>query len=618
MLEPGARQLLFEALRPPTGYEFDQGLGTTFTLDLLALLVAPIAFTAFERVEDGSPSADSLGWLESLRRHSNRLTMFCHGGYVAVPRAKYPQLAFLEESIVECVPQAGGTFHPKVWVLRYVGDGPVKYRVLNLSRNLSFSRAWDTMLSLDGELSSKRQAANANAGLLEFVRALPGVAARSASAGVMQRVSMLGDELAQTAFTLPEGFETLRFWPLGLGGRRVDPFKNKGGRLLIVSPFITAGAVESLAADTTECLLVSTPSQLASLAHRPAGVTDFKVLSDRAIAEAEADEGDTAAPRPATVAEAIQQAHLHAKLYVSDNGRDAHVWTGSANATQAGLGLNVEMLVELTGPKRLFGIDTLMKTEPGQLRFANLLTAAGEFVATSPESDEERELERAFDAARSAIAVACVTSRVAAGRDDTYDVSLEAGVSGAIAVPPGIRLFVRPITLTALTEVDPAAATLATFESLTFDALTGFVEVDLLGRIGAEDRHCRFVITAPLVGAPTDRRDRILRSMLSDRKKVFRFLMLLLADEGVDPLAGTEAGTQVDGSPDAGPNAFVPTGLLEMLLSALDHAPSRLDHVESLLKQLPGDTVESLLPEGFEAVWAPIWQQRLRTREVRP
>ena len=44
---------------------------------------------------------------------------------------------------------------------------------------------------------------------------------------------------------------------------------------------------------------------------------------------------------------------LHAKLYVADDGWNAHLWTGSANATDAAFGENenVEFLVQLTGKK---------------------------------------------------------------------------------------------------------------------------------------------------------------------------------------------------------------------------------------------------------------------------
>lgn len=618
MLEPRDRQLLFEALRPPVGYQFDHGLGTTFTLDLMALLVAPIAFTAFERVEDANPAANSLGWLESLRRHADRLTLFCHAGYTAVPRAQYPQLAFIEESIVECLPENGGTFHPKVWVLRYLGDGPVKYRVLNLSRNLTFSRSWDTMLTLDGDVAPKPPRRAANEGLVDFVRALASFGVRQVRPSVVERLATIAEELDRTELRPPAGIESLQFWPLGLPGRRQNPFAAKGKRLLIVSPFVTLGALEDLAGGTTECTLVSTPPQLAALARRPEGVTSFKVLSDRAIAEAEPQEGDRGIVSPETVADAIQQGQLHAKLYVSDTGASAHVWTGSANATQSGLGANVEMLVEMVGPKRQFGIDTLMAPEPNELRFINLLVDAEQTVAAEPMTEEERELERAFDSARGALAAAQLEAHVAADGAGAFGMKVVTAGGTPVHLPPRITAAIRPITLTWPPVPITGAAEVATFDAVSFDALTAFFEVELQGRLGGEDRVRRFVLTLPMLGAPADRRDRILRSMLSDRKKVLRFLMLLLAEEGLDGPAGDERSS-VDTASNGQDVGFAPTGLLEMLLRALDNAPTRLDHVESLLGQLSRDEDgQALLPDGFEAVWVPIWQHRQRLREDQP
>src|SRR5882724_5623074 len=182
MLEPRDRILLFEALRPPEGFRFDQGIGTTYSLDLLALLTAPLAFTWFEQQddEDSKPKVDSLEILESLRRHADRLSIFCHAGRIALPKTFYPQLAFVEGSIIECQPPDRGAFHSKLWVLRWVNDtDDVHYRVLCLSRNLTFSRAWDTLLTLDGVVSASRRSAIArNRGLVEFVRALPNVTRR--------------------------------------------------------------------------------------------------------------------------------------------------------------------------------------------------------------------------------------------------------------------------------------------------------------------------------------------------------------------------------------------------------------------------------------------------------
>lgn len=616
MLEPRDRQLLFEALRPPVGYEFDQGIGTTFTLDLLALLIAPVAFTAFERLEDGDPAPNSLGWLESLRRHADRLTIFCHGGYTAVPRARYPQLAFIENSVVECLPPNGGLFHPKVWVLRYTGAGPVRYRVLNLSRNLVFARSWDTMLTLDGELGA-RSRQRANDGLVEFVRALPSFGSRTGNRTVADRVELIANELQNTQFEMPAGVDSLRFWPIGVRAKNPDPFAAMGKRVLVISPFLTVGALERIADGRSECSVVSTPTQLASLASRPAGVSSFKVLSDRALGEVEVAEGEQAPAVPDSLADAIQQAQLHAKVYVSEVGADAHVWAGSANATDSGFGRNVEMLVEMVWHRRLLGIDTLMKPEPDQLRFVNLLVDADDLVAKAPISDEERELERAFEAARATLAGARLEARVEPGAGATFDVVIACGHDLTLSLDPRISATLRPITMPAASHPlasAEAAGVVAEFPAMTFDALTAFFECDLSGRLGAEERHCRFVLTLPLIGAPADRRERIMRELLSDQKRVFRFLMLLLADEGVNPFAAGEQGQKNAADGDVA-GSFVPAGLLEMMLRALDHAPARLDHVESLLGQLSRDAEgRALLPDGFDAVWQPIWQHRLRAK----
>ena len=59
MLEPNERQLLLDCLRPPDGYALDRAVGTTYSLDLYALLSVPVAFV-FRLETDGSFSVDDL------------------------------------------------------------------------------------------------------------------------------------------------------------------------------------------------------------------------------------------------------------------------------------------------------------------------------------------------------------------------------------------------------------------------------------------------------------------------------------------------------------------------------------------------------------------------------
>jgi len=45
-------------------------------------------------------------------------------------------------------------------------------------------------------------------------------------------------------------------------------------------------------------------------------------------------------------------------------------------------------------------------------------------------------------------------------------------------------------------------------------------------------REALFVLNIPLTGAPADREERLLRSLIGDRGRLMRFLTLLLSDDG--------------------------------------------------------------------------------------
>lgn len=619
MLEPRDRLLLFEALRPPEGFRFDQGIGTTYSLDLLALLTAPLAFTWFEQQgdEDQRAGVDSLEILESLCRHADRLTIFCHAGRIALPKTFYPQLAFVEDSIIACQPEEDGAFHPKVWVLRWVNDaGGVRYRVLCLSRNLTFARAWDTLLSLDGDLSlNRRGAIGRNRGLVDFVRALPRLARRQPiGASISRRVETLASELERTEFELPDGITDLRFWPLGIGGRAHDPLAEAGDRLLVLSPFVTLGRLEDLADGRKDVTVVSTPSALAHLARRPKGVSKFYSLTDRAMLEVDSEHEE----KPESEAEAIQQSDLHAKLYVSESGWDAHVWTGSANATGAAFERNVELLVELIGPRKRFGIDALMEPQKGEVRFVNLLEDAGRFVASEQEDSAIEALEQRLEQLRGSIANASLEANVTPAQAGAFDVELVCRATEKVSIDPDVTRRCWPVTVTSSVGVSfdrlEQGKVAATFSGLSFQAITSFFAFELTGRASGEQRQVRFVVNVPLVGAPEGRREHVLRSLVRDRSRMLRFLWLLLADEGV---AVPEAASQNrhESERGEGGSSLSTSGLFEMLLGNLDRAPERLDHLNGLLKELrQGADGEDLLPAGFDAIWEPIWRQRERLR----
>ena len=203
MLGTRERTLLLENLRPPTGYHLRRAVGTSYTLDLIALLTAPLAFTFFDAHDkDGAPVADPVALLEALRRHAEKVTLFCQAGAIVLPRPEQALLAYLEGSVINVQPQQeGGIFHPKVWVLNFESDGkPPIYRVLCLSRNLTFARAWDTCLCLEGRLARRRRGFWRNKPFADLLLALPGLATRPISAELREDLVRMAYEVRRVDF----------------------------------------------------------------------------------------------------------------------------------------------------------------------------------------------------------------------------------------------------------------------------------------------------------------------------------------------------------------------------------------------------------------------------------
>ena len=206
MLEPQDRRQLLDCLRPPEGYSLDFALGTTFTLDLLALLTAPVAFTFFDwENEAGQPTSNPHALLAAIRRNADRIALFCQAGRIAIPSGYKQLFSYLEDSVFQVAPlNPEGVFHPKIWFLRYCApDQPVRYRFLCLSRNLTFDRSWDTALVLEGDLQDRKRPYARNRPLCDFLAALPKICPTATGARTHRRNdSPLSSRTDQSGFRI--------------------------------------------------------------------------------------------------------------------------------------------------------------------------------------------------------------------------------------------------------------------------------------------------------------------------------------------------------------------------------------------------------------------------------
>lgn len=607
MLKPDERAHLLELLRPPQGCQLDFAVGTTFSLDLLSAMMVPLSFALFDWEQpDGRPEADPLALLEALRRYQDRFTIFCQAGQIRLPPKYPPLVAFLEPCIHEVqAPDEKGIFHPKVWALRFLADdGEVRYRLLCLSRNLTFDRCWDTVVALDGELADRSTAIAANHPLGDFFAALPKMAlkARPVPSERRTRIREMSDELRRVRWTWPEGFEDreCRFWVGGLDGREAAPFEHNIEKCLIVSPFLTDSVVKWFQETGGKVHLVSRPEELQNL---PAPtLKECKTVRFIQPQPPDDEVGDGLMEvGPNEVLEG-----LHAKLFVIDHGWYASIYSGSFNATNHALNHNVEFMIELVGKKSRFGVDQFLQQEKGAMRFADLLQDFNPSGAAAEIDETGRKLDELLQATKRELAAGGPRLFVSpAGDVGLFDVTLKWDRYPAFS--EAVEVEAWPITQQA--ERGQVVAESIVFPRLSHEGLTPLIAFRITAKHGKVRRESVFVMNLPLGGAPADRQERILASLISGRDQLLRYILFILS-------AGDEAAATSGDlrrwitEPAPGGERPPPTPLLlESMLRALHRDPVQLQRVGSLLEALRTSPESSaLLSAEFQSIWEPIWE----------
>lgn len=635
MLDPDNRHLLVDTLKPPTGMVLDRAVGTSFTLDLQALLLAPVSFAVFGAAAlDSNQGSDPLALMEAVRRHADRITVFCQAGCIAVPRRLQPVLAWLEDSVVPVAPPPGHLFHPKVWLLRFVDDdGRRMHRLLVSSRNLTFDSSWDTVVRLDEHPDGGEP--HDNEPLARFVRSLPGRAVQRVAAERIEEISDLAASVTDVRWELPEGASELRFWPLGMGGAKPDL---TGDRLLVVSPFLSVDTVADLARQGQKHVLVSRADAIDEVGGAAlAGYEETWVLdADTVPADDEGPADDTDAPakgpeaatggpqatsdgqddaaaqplaeieRPGTILNG-----LHAKLYLVERGRRAHLFTGSANATGAAFGGNVELLVEVVGDTKTWGVDAMLDAKGHKATLRDMLRR---HRPTQPEPSEPSELDQLgyrLDSLVRRIAAERFTVTLAAdGEEYALRISSDDPMPD---IADGVTVTMRlasvgegtglHATLTAGMPLDHAPG------SVTLAGISSFLVVTATATHDGTELTSLALVNAQLVGAPADRKERILTSSIKSTDDLIRYLLFLLHDLSDDTQLDALMARYGIGGSSWNQAGEIP--LFETMLRALARGGRTLDHVAERLADICAtDEGRQLLPPGFDAVWGPIDEVR--------
>ena len=596
MLNPTNDRLDYGAvLAPPAGYSLDFAVGTTYSLDLDALVGACLSLGLSEET-DSELLNNPICLLEALRATGDRVALFCESGQIHMPNKPTALYVLLEKVVFSvCPPKKKGvaaypSFHPKMWLLRFVNpEGEYLYRFVVLSRNLTFDRSWDVTYYMDGTQSE--EPSEKNEPLADFlsylVRQLPKDANGKEKAKMIRGMA---EELDHVKFVPAEkAFDDFEFLPTGVQGRdgneydirESDLFKDTYQELMIMSPFLTGSVIKDFNDRNTvtglqwdRMMLITRENSLENLKPEDCSNFELYVMKD-AVVDGESAISDDS---PET-----QQQDIHAKVYMTRKWSSSSLYLGSLNASHNAVSGNVEFMLRLKAKKRYLNLEQLTSSMFGkdeenpfqQVTLENAIVDDAE-DPTNAMNQLVKELTRKKPSAEVIEA------------DNNFSIHLSIGEFHT----KGYEVYVKPL----LSNRGQSLAEDMTFSNLGLLQLSEFYAIT----VSSEEATVERVVLIPTANLPEGREKSVVNSIISDKNSFYRYVAFLLGD---DVLLGALEGTPLNGLSQGGSlshEQMVEPALYEKMLKTAAQDPEKFKGIDYLVKTISEDGV---IPEDFKQLY---------------
>jgi hypothetical protein len=587
-----------EQLIPPDGYELAYAIGTTYSLDLEALMILPVALFYAQKL-DGNPDDLRYDMLEAITKASDKITIFYQNGQLKVPQKYHYLMSYWEKGIRSItMPNYVSSFHPKVWVIRYENKERLpKYRVLITSRNLTLARDWDMAFSTDGSVTDRDQTKNKP--LVDFLNYLNIMDLQDIPS------SFLSD-LLKVEFDIPEKFESFKFVPVGVKNPNtaksyLNPLtasKINWDEMLIISPFVDKTTLEKIYNYTErKPYLLSRKEELDGVPEVTLSKFDcwqFSSFFQEAEFYQELEEEGV---------EPVAQ-NLHAKLFVAMSNKIPYWYLGSANCSDPAQGRNIEFMVELKGIES-GGLKTkdILKvlTDPTKSEGITLFTPYQLEARVSVE--EQKNLDSAIRKIKYALTLMSIKGEAKQIEGGTaYNLTIEIDAS-ELDLPNDFQIKVKP-----LPEQQKTRVALKSREINVIKDFGGYAETSLSifleFEISYKDLFCRHFLLPMEIGLPSSRLNKIFSSIINSRDKFLKYLTFLLTGEETDLIGN--AVMQRNDQYSRGRESASGTPVYEKLLITTSRYPEKLKSIDDLINRLKGessDLDEQIITEDFENFW---------------
>lgn len=581
-----------QMLIPPRGYRLAKAIAATYSLDLNTLLSIPIALF-YSQTMEGTGEGERIQLLEAIQRCPNVLRIYHQKGRIHVPSNQNRLYGLLEDCVIGILPKsADSSFHPKVWILRYeTDDGPARYRLIVLSRNLTYDRSWDIAANLDGDVTETAQ--ERVQPLVDFARYLLGHES-------FEGAEAFVNDLSRVKFSPPKGFnENFRFHPIGIGKYPNPVEKQTGEGLICITPFVHDFPIAKMQKNVPEQRwLFSRREELRRLKPETLEGTNTFFLSNVIVDGESMSNGEDGDP------EQLKQ-NLHAKLFIyKQNGRGNIWFVGSANATKAAFERNVEFLLEMreTSDAVQFEriLDDLLGPERDMGVFEPFQPSAEPLDEDTQQALEQRVRQLEFDLFNSLKVARAELVQSENGRNFDLLLTLRPGEKPW----SDLEVTLAPFNSEHATQtLAPDGQTEICFKNINESNLSRFLQFEITHN---KEIQRTFLMKIDIAGMPPTRISRIIKAIISDQDKFFEYLRFLLADD----FDKEEGGSCNDGgkvpADDCSGIWNVKSPIFEQLLITASRRPIRLKEIDGIIQQLmEGDEKDEkqIVPQEFLTLW---------------
>lgn len=581
-------------LSPPVNCKLDFAIGTTYSLDLQALISSALSLGLSKQM-DSDLINDPIYLLDALRRTSNKVALFCEKGRISLNKKPQPYHMLLEDMIFQVSnPKKFRnnfcSFHPKFWLLRFIDEEEesVLYRFIVLSRNLTFDKSWDISFTMDGYGIDEET--DKNKPLSKFITWLSEASKKENKSkktkDIAKKMENIAEELNHVKFDLDHDyFEDFDFIINGIDDdsriQNYPLFTDKLDELFIMSPFLSETVIKEFDGrknQNSKAVLITRKMSLDKL--EPNDCSNFEVYrikNDICNGKSKISDDSTESGN--------NNQDIHAKMYLMENEENTELYLGSLNASCNALHGNVEFMVRLKTTKEKLNVENLIEDIFNGNDDQRNPFESEEIVEDKLPEDNKKKL----DLVVKRITRFDIDAKVISNGKD-YDIELivtdfnEKDIEGA-------KIKIRPIFSDRYGNFSKNIK----FEKLSKKELTEF----FIFKVYDDDDGVETIIKIPVTGMPNDRQKEVISNIIDDEEKFRKFVAFVLdKTRVVKKDSDKRDGKKTDGKHS---QATLPE-LYEKMLKASVKSPDNIQQLDFLIKNVSDDVI----PEGFAEIYNTI------------